>query len=139
MIGLLEDPSAPPGFAPAPLPGLAVSAPAEACLNSTLLGKASGAYTLALWLERTSYNITSQQPIPVEPVNATVTLPAGGGRGGAVAFGSARLFQLSVSGTVPVAEWGPPLPAALKIAVPDEVLLLELVPLAATVEVEPSE
>jgi hypothetical protein len=88
LIATLDDTST--AFTPAPL-SYAVTG-ADASLNQVLLEKHDGSYWLVLWLEKSSWNADTAQPIAVAPQQVTLTLNSG--------YTASVLHQFNTQGTV---------------------------------------
>ena len=75
LLGLLGEPGQ-EAFKPAPL-AATFAAPLPALFNYTVLGKSSGIYFVAVWLEAESYDVQTQTPIAVAPQKVTFMCPPG--------------------------------------------------------------
>lgn len=113
LIALLSDPG--PAFPPGSL-GFTLSGQTNQ-VHHTLLQKRDGRFYLMLWQEAVSYDPKTKQDIavPDAPVTLTFVHP----------IQQARLFRPN-RGTNPLADYAAPRP--LSLAVPDELLIVELTP-----------
>lgn len=103
-----------PSFSPTPLDYTVTGATQH--LRHTLLQRSDGRYRVLLWNDVSSYDVNTHLPIATPPANVTLTFNQ--------PFAAASTYLLGSTAPTSALSW----PRSLSLAVPDEIMVLDLVP-----------